>query len=374
MANIGFDAKRAFLNFSGLGNYSRSLIEGLSYFHPYNKYYLYTPPFDPSNKRLTFVDKENIQIVKPSGINKILPSSFWRSNSINSNLKKDKIDLFHGLSGELPASKITCPQIVTMHDVIFLRYPHFYKTIDRKIYEQKFRAACKRADKIIAISKQTADDLINFLDAPANKIEIIYQGCDKIFYNSPSQEQKDAVKNKYNLPDNYILNVGTIEERKNLVGVIKALHKLPEHVHLVALGRTSSYINEVNAAINELKLQNRVRIISNASFADFPAIYSQAIALTYVSFFEGFGIPVLEGLTVGVPVITSNLSSMPEAGGDAAFYVNPNIPEEISEQVNMILSSPTVRSTAIEQGITFAENFKEQKVIENIYKLYKEYI
>lgn len=370
MANIGIDAKRAFRNFSGLGNYSRALIRGLSQLYPYNQYILYTPDYEGDEKWLDFSKGENIKIVQPGGIYKALPHAIWRSAGIASDIKANNTDLFHGLSGELPVINSKIPKVVTMHDVIFLRYPQYYKSIDRHIYETKFRHACKAADKIIAISKQTADDIINLIDADPAKIEIVYQGCDKIFHTPPTIEQMQYVKEKYNLPDKFILNVGTIETRKNLVSVVKALAELPADVKLIALGRATPYIEEVNNTIKNLGLQNRVLLIHNANFSDFPAIYKQAISITYVSVFEGFGIPVLEGLTIGTPVITSDISSMPEAGGDAAMYVNPQNPQEIASHINMLLSSPTIVESIIKKGKMHAEKFREEEVVKNVYEIY----
>ncbi len=370
MTNIGIDAKRAFRNFSGLGNYSRSLIHGLSRIYPYNSYFLYTPGYKGEGGWLDFSKGENIQIVKPHGIYKTLPSAIWRSRGIVSSIKKNKIDIFHGLSGELPVKEFPARKVVTMHDVIFLRYPQYYKPADRYIYEKKFRHACKTADKIIAISRQTADDIINMLGADPAKIEIVYQGCDKAFCSVPSPEQILHVKKKYNLPDKFILNVGTIEPRKNLVNVVKAMAQVPVDVQLIALGRSTPYTEEVKQTIASLGLGERVRLIYNASFADFPAIYKQAVAITYVSVFEGFGIPVLEGLTVGTPVITSGISSMPEAGGDAALYADPHNPREIASHINMLLSSPTIVNQIIAKGKMQSEKFKEEKVVKNIYEIY----
>lgn len=370
MANIGFDAKRAFRNFSGLGNYSRSLIHGISRLYPYHRYFLYTPQYKGAGQWLHFSKGENISIVKPQGIYKLLPSPVWRSSGIRSDLKKDGIELFHGLSGELPATPSHIRKVVTMHDVIFLRYPEFYKSTDRYLYEKKFRQACRTADKIIAISRQTADDLISFLGADPSRIEIIYQGCDNLFHIPPTPEQLLQVKEKYRLPDKFILNVGTIETRKNLANVVKALAEVPEEVQLIALGRATPYVEEVKATIAALGLGHRVRLIHNATFADFPSLYKQAVAITYVSVFEGFGIPVLEGITVGTPVITSNISSMPEAGGDAALYVNPENPHEIAANVNMLLSSPTIVGQILEKGKIHAAKFREENVIEHVYDIY----
>ena len=370
--NIGIDAKRAFKNFSGLGNYSRSLIEGVSKFYPKNNYYLYTPEYNNEGEWLNFSKADNTHIIKPTGIYKSLPSSFWRSYGIANNVKRDNIDLFHGLSGELPVNKLSVPTVVTLHDVICVRYPQFFKPLDRKIYTKKFTQACKDADKIIAISKQTADDIIHYLNADPSKIEIVLQGCDKAFHTQPTTEEIAAAKVKYNLPDKFIINVGTIETRKNLVTVIKALKEIPKEVQLIALGRATPYMNEVNAAIKEMGVEERVRVIHNATFRDFPAIYKQALALTYVSVFEGFGIPVLEGITVGTPVITSNISSMPEAGGDSALYVDPNNQHQIAAHINTLINNPAAAAEIIEKGYKYAAKFSEQKVTDNIYNVYNQ--
>lgn len=371
MANIGIDAKRAFKNFSGLGNYSRALISGLSRFYPYNRYFLYTPPWEGDGKWRQFSKGENITIVEPKGIYHALPHAIWRSSGIVKDIKRNQIDLFHGLSAELPVQNFSAPKVVTMHDIIFMRYPQFYNSFDRYMYEKKARQACKEADKIIAISKQTADDIIHYLNADARKIEIVYQGCDKIFYTDPTEEKLKEIKEKYDLPERYILNVGTIEERKNLVNVVKAMSMIPDDIHLIALGRSTPYTQQVQSAAREFGVENRVRLIHNANFLDFPYLYKQAIAVTYVSVFEGFGIPVLEALTIGTPVITSNLSSMPEAGGDAALYVDPLNYNEIAGKINLLLSSPTITENVIARGKLHARSFREEAVIKNIHDIYK---
>ena len=282
MANIGYDAKRAFKNFSGLGNYSRSLIYGMSHIYPYNEYFLFTPAYRDKGKQFDFARRENAHIVTPRGIYSKLPSSIWRSYGMKNDVAKHKIDIFHGLSGELPSLDKGIKKVVTMHDVIFMRYPEYYKPLDRVIYTAKFKKACKDADRIIAISKQTADDIIKYLDADPAKIEIIYQGCDKIFHAQISKEEQEKIKAKYNLPNKFILNVGTIEERKNLVSVVKALKDIPKDIKLVVLGRETNYIEQVKKAIREEEVADRVMFINNGNFLDFPAIYKQALAVTYV--------------------------------------------------------------------------------------------
>src|SRR5581483_8496685 len=171
---IGYDAKRAFLNRTGLGNYSRWLIQSLALYHPQNHYYLYTPKLKPGN---------NIDF--PSVVRTILPksklfTSWWRSSGIVQDLLRDKIDLYHGLSHELPAGigKTGIKSVVTVHDLIFMRFPQYFSWINRVIYGAKLKYACQAADKIIAISDRTKQDIIELIGISPDKIEVVYQGCD----------------------------------------------------------------------------------------------------------------------------------------------------------------------------------------------------
>ncbi len=368
MYKIGFDAKRAFKNFTGLGNYSRTIITSLSSFYSSNKYLLYTPKYK-KHPLLSFADKPNIKIVSPHGLSALFDTT-WRTAGIMKDLKKENVNLYHGLSGEIPEGKKVCPMVVTVHDAIFMRYSNLYSFTDRFFFEKKHMSACKRADKIIAVSRHTADDIIKYFNADPNKIEVIYQSCDIQFSKVISEYEMNEVKKKYNLPDRFILSVGRVETRKNLNTLIKTLPLLPKDVKIVSLGRFSSYFKEVSATINALGLSDRVLMISNADFVDFPAIYKLSAMLVYASLYEGFGIPVLEALTTGTPVVTSNISSMPEVGGDAALYVNPENVGDIADKINMFLSSPTLCEEMTGKGLEISTKFKEEKVVSEVYDLY----
>src|SRR5690606_15730212 len=197
---IGFDAKRAFLNTTGLGNYSRSLIMALSQFFPDNAYFLYTPK--TKFPRLTghFQAQKNIQIRQPAAVP--LFRSMWRTKCITGGLKTDELDIYHGLSHELPLGiqKTGIKSVVTIHDLILFGYPEYYKLADRKIYEAKFRYACKHADAIIAVSEQTKRDLQTFLQVPGEKIEVIYQSCNPAFSEPWEEEALYEIQSRYQLP------------------------------------------------------------------------------------------------------------------------------------------------------------------------------
>ena len=364
--NIGFDAKRAFHNFSGLGNYSRLLIQSLSDLYKDNQYSLFTPEYKPHSLH-NFVNNDNCKIIKPNGINLLLPSSFWRTFSMVNDIHKQNIDIFHGLSGELPFSNLKMPKVVTIHDLIFMRYPEFYTNFDRKMYEKKFRHACKVADKIITVSKQTADDCIRFFEADAKKIEIGYQSCDPMFWRFIKDEN---ITKKYDLPKKFILNIGTMEARKNLLNLVKTLPFIDDEVSLVAIGGRTSYTTQVETSIKENNLSRRVKLMHHVSFQDFPSIYAAASAFVYPSVFEGFGIPVLEALAVGTPVATSNLSSMPEVGGDAALYFNPYNVEDMAEKIKLLLTNNKVVATLNENRTKQLEKFSIENIAKTVNEIY----
>src|SRR5690554_1867127 len=181
MMKIGFDAKRAFLNSSGLGNYSRNTLNALRTYFPDNRYVLFTPEV---NRKL-FPESRHFSVVAPQNQVFRKLSAIWRSFFLVSLARRHRIHLFHGLSNELPQviGKSEVPSVVTIHDVVFMRYPEFYKPVDRKIYFKKVKHACKAATRIIAISQQTKQDLVTFFNVSPERIEILYQPIDPIFFN-----------------------------------------------------------------------------------------------------------------------------------------------------------------------------------------------
>ncbi len=367
---IGFDAKRAFYNRSGLGNYSRDTIFGLMKYFPDNEYILYTPH---KKNPVDFNYGDNTKVIKPQGLSRLY-QSYWRSVTLGTNISKEKLDIYHGLSNELPANIIYAGtrKVVTIHDLIFMRYPELYKAVDREIYQQKFFEACLAADKIIAISKQTKDDIISFFHIPKEKIEIIYQGCNPIFQEKKSEEELKQVLEKYHLPQSFLLNVGTLEKRKNGLLILKALQISNIDIPIVFVGKSTAYIKEFQSFIKEYNIpENRVIFLHNVPTDDLPALYQAASIFIYPSLFEGFGIPILEAISSGTPVITNKYGCFIEAGGDAAKYINPNHPEEIGVAISEILNHQDLKIEMQEKGYKHAENFSQQKIAQNLMSLYQ---
>lgn len=369
--NIGFDAKRALYNRSGLGNYSRNTISLLQKYYPEHNYTLYSP--NSSNELFQF-DKKNFTVRTKADNFKHTPSAYWRSFSLSKVLRQDNIQIFHGLSNELPftISKSKTKSVVTIHDLIFLRYPELYKSIDRKIYNYKFRKSCENATKIIAISNQTKADIVDYFKIPEEKVKVVYQTCNSVFYTKKSENELSSVREKYKLPENYILYVGTIEERKNLLNIVKAVYNSHIDIPIVAVGRKTKYYNEIEKFVNKNNFAAKIKTLSGVENNELPAIYQMAEMLVYPSTFEGFGLPIIEALYSGIPVITSKGSCFPEAGGAGALYIDPKNIEEIGESIISILSNNSLKQSLVEQGNLHVRNFDEKVVTENLMKVYEE--
>ena len=368
---IGFDAKRAFANNTGLGNYSRYIIKNLSVFFPDCRFRLYAPKEVDQPVMKQIRKSENVSFFFPSGLNARF-SSLWRTTGISAGLSRDGVQLFHGLSNELPVGlrKRGIRSVVTIHDLIFLRYPQFYHAIDRAVYTRKFRHACREADRIVAVSECTKREIINFFNTAPDKISVIYQGCDQSFSKETPLEEKQQVCRKYGLPDTFILTVGTIESRKNLLLTVKALSHLDDSIHIVAVGRQTRYAAEVKKYAVQHGLANRLHYLSGITFSDLPAIYQSAAVFVYPSFFEGFGIPVIEALHSGTPVIAATGSCLEEAGGPYSLYVDPDNEEQLADNIQKVLSDKNLQTTMITEGKKYVARFDDQLLARQMMELY----
>jgi glycosyltransferase involved in cell wall biosynthesis len=367
--SIGFDAKRAFYNYSGLGNYSRNFLAALARICPENFYYLFTPK---TKDRFIMENEGQYNLIEPDKAIYKLVNPLWRRKYMIDDIKRQKLELFHGLSQELPLGieKTGAKSIVTVHDLIFMRFPEFYKWVDSKIYHSKLIHACRVSDRIVAISNQTKNDLVRFLNISPDKISVIYQGCNSYFWNTYSKEFFQEVRNKYNLPDRYLLYVGTIEERKNLLGIVKAIQIANINIPLVVIGRkVDLYFKNVLNYITTNKLKNII-FTEHITNLDLPVIYQNAECFIYPSFFEGFGLPLLEALVSGTPVITSKEGCFVEAAGPGSIYVDPDNSEMIGEAIFKVVNSKELRDKMISVGEQYANNFRDDVIVNTYMKLY----
>ena len=369
MIRIGYDAKRLFNNFTGLGNYSRTLLQQLARYYPEHAYFLYTPNAKPHAETRHFMRSPHFTVQRADSRWK----SWWRSFGIKRDLRHHQIRLYHGLSHEIPFGirQTGIKSVVTIHDLIFKRYPAQYSSIDRLIYDIKFRYACQYADKVIAISKSTKDDIIRYYGITPEKITVIYQTCQDRFKKSLSKRELETVRRKYGLPKAYLLSVGSIIPRKNLLNTIKALQLLPESLRLplIVVGNGQQYKRKILRYISDEGLQALVRLVE-VSFKDLPALYQSATLFVYPSFYEGFGIPVLEALYSRVPVLTSNTSSLPEAAGPGAMLVDPAQPESIANGIRELLTHEVKYEKAIAAGLEHLLLFDSERLARQMMELY----
>lgn len=383
--NIGFDAKRAAQNRTGLGNYSRFVIRILSEKFAGNQYHLYTP----KPHRMPYL--QEIPTLKhlflhfpPQGIWSRI-RSLWRVWGITKDIQKDGIQIFHGLSNELPLNIGTpeqrkmkaggkgCKYIVTLHDLIFIHTPQYYHWIDRQIYNFKFRRACRCADRVIAVSEYTKQEIMHYYHTPESKIDVVYQGCDPVFSQEIEEGKLQEVKARYQLPDKFVLYVGSIEERKNLMLVAKAMAELNRRaaIHVVAVGRRTAYVDQIQDFLKAQGIDHLFHFYHQVPYADLPSFYKWASTFAYPSRIEGFGIPLLEAISSGVPAIGCTGSCLEEAGGPNSIYVNPDDAKGMADAILRTCTDEPLRQHMISEGKKYALNFSDEKLSHDLMKVYE---
>ncbi|MFP8892729.1 glycosyltransferase family 1 protein [Chryseobacterium cucumeris] len=360
---IAFDAKRFFHNTSGLGNYSRDLVRILSEYEPENEYLLLNK--NKSERGKDILERPNVHFIETS------KGNFSRQLKMGKDAQKQDSDIFHGLSGELPLKWDSKPikKVVTIHDLIFVRYPQYYSFFDRKIHFWKFKKAVDTADKIIAISEQTKRDIIQYLKVSETKIEVIYQGCHHAFKEQQSPELMKAVKEKFKLPERFVLNVGTIEDRKNLLNVVKAINGT--EIPLVVVGRKTGYYQKIERFLKRNKMEKQVLFLEGVSMDELACLYKLADIFVYPSFFEGFGIPVIEALFSKTVVVTSNTSCLPEAGGKDSVYINPDNDLDIRAKLKFLWENESERKRREEKGFEFVQKFNDEPIAKELINFYQ---
>jgi glycosyltransferase involved in cell wall biosynthesis len=367
--NIGFDAKRATSNVTGLGNHSRFVISNLIKYYPENVYRLFADKLPQKEYTDKILMDRNLYSLKRTR------KPFWRTFGIVNDIKKEHIALYHGLSNELPfkINSTKVKSIVTVHDLIFLIYPDLYPVIDRIIYNIKAKYACRVADKIIAVSECTKRDIIKYYNVDPAKIEVVYQGCSSIFKEAADDIKKIEVKEKYHLPDKYLLSLGSIEKRKNILLIVKALKYIPE-IHFIAIGKKRKYADKVLEYAEKNGLSDRVHLLSDIPLADLPAILQLSQIFIYPSRYEGFGIPIIEAINSGVPVLGATGSCLEEAGGPYTVYVDPEDEKELAVQVNRILVDDSLRKTMVEKGLEYVKRFSDEECTSALMEVYKKLV
>ena len=358
---IGFDAKRIVRNGTGLGSYGRTLVNDLASYPLELR--LYAPDQGRDLLRQQIRLRENVSFCYPAPSSMPFSKALWRSRGIVGDLKRDGIQVFHGLSGELPIGiqESGVKSVVTIHDLIFLRHPEFYHWIDTKIYAWKFRQTLREADQIIAISECTKRDILEYSEVDERKISVIYQSCAPKFTVSLGAAPRER----------YILSVGSIEARKNILLAVKALPYLPDDVKLVIVGRHTPYTDEVSTYAEKEHLSHRIKIMHGVSDEELPKLYAEAEAFVYPSRYEGFGIPIIEAISCGLPVVACTGSCLEEAGGPDSLYVAPDDAEAMAHAIRQVLRGAEGREARIERSQQYIKRFAGNDVAGQVVELYR---
>ncbi|MEZ4900720.1 MAG: glycosyltransferase family 1 protein [Spirosomataceae bacterium] len=364
---IGFDAKRAFNNRTGLGNYSRFVLNALLKYAPEYDYLAYTPKI-----KAGFFEEFLPKNVRNAPYQNALQQAWWRSIGMVKDLQKDRIEVFHGLSNELPSGlkKAGIKSVVTIHDLIFLRYPELYPAIDRFFYRQKFKKACEIADVIVAVSEQTKRDIIEFYDIAPHKIQVVYQDCHEVFHQA--QPPSSQILKIEGISKPYILSVGTIEARKNQLQLVKAFceAQLPD-AQLILVGAKTPYQQKIEAYIAQHHLEGSIKILNKIAFLDLPVLYQAAHIFVYPSLFEGFGIPIVEALHSGIPVIAATGSCLEEAGGSGAVYFDPHHTDELAQKLQLLWNDESLGQQLVKQGQEHIKQFSAENIAQKLINLYQ---
>jgi len=350
----------------GIGRYIFETTRQMVLDHPEDEFYFFFDrKYDPS---FIFADNVTPIIVYPQSRHPIL-WYIWFEIAIPYYLKKYKIDAFY--SGDTYLSmKTKVPTLLVCHDVAYKHYPDHIKKIHLDYYENNFAKFHKRADHIVAVSEFTKQDIIRIYNLEEEKITVGHNATPTGFL-AKSEEEKTRIKNELTQGNPYFIYVGSLHPRKNVINLIRAFdHFKKTHKtnhKLVLVGRMAWKNEGLQEISNTTEYRDDIIFTGHVSNENLPLYLASADALTYVSVFEGFGIPILEGMSCGVPVITSNVSSMPEVAGDAALLIDPHDPLSISEGMWNIVSNNSLRNDLISKGYERVKIFSWKKTADHIY-------
>jgi glycosyltransferase involved in cell wall biosynthesis len=363
---IGFDARCLDEeNISGVGEYAFEILKNILKIDPGNKITVFSNSFKGvGNKRLAKLQKfPGADIRNFFFPNKILNFLFWYFRWPKIDSLVGGVDAFFAPNINFISTGKACPLIATFHDLSFERYPHFFAQKSR-IWHKYFVCPKKIAlesQKVIAVSNSTKNDLVQIYGIPSEKIDVIHHGISLNFKPIENNDPKlELIRKKYRLPDKFILYLGNIEPRKNVLSAIKAFERLiASETQLV--GYKLVLAGNISPFFRNLLKSSKILICGYIERKDRPYFYNLATLSVYPSFFEGFGLPILESMASGTPVIASHNSSLPEIAGSAAVLVDPNRPIEISEAMRSLLLDNKLYDNLRKRGLEQANKFSWEK-------------
>lgn len=366
---------------TGIGNFTFNFCKYLLKVERENEYILFSNSYGHFQSLREAIDEIGVRQfrnVSPhiSRVPRTILELMWKYIHIPSveYLVHEKIDVFH-IMGIINPPLRTAKLVATIYDLIPIKFPDFFDEKTRRHFNCYFNNVIPKADVVIAISNSTKEDILEYFDIPGNKVEVVAPGFDSELYKQIQEKNMiDKIKAKYGIDRKYILFVGTLEPRKNLERLIKTYSILPDYLKkdylLVICGTKGWFFEGIFRAVKELKLEEKVIFTGYVPDEDIPLLMNGAEVFVYPPLYEGFGLPPLEAMACGTPVISSKVSSLPEVVGDAGILINPNDVEELSNAIQRVLSSNELRAQLSEKGLKQASRFSWERTTSKIVEIY----
>lgn len=373
MAHIAIDYTPAYEQGGGIGRYVRELVAALAFEDQQTNYRLFVAG---ANKHSLPTPIAPNFTWCPTRLTPTWLARVWHRAGVPYPVESftGDVDLYHATDFVLPPTRKHTRTLLTVHDLSFIRVSESASPSLKAYLDKVVPRSAQRADHILADSVATKTDLIELYKTPADKITVLLSGVDSRFQRQP-ENIITAIREKYSLDTTpYIFSIGTVQPRKNYVRLINALKQLHADgfpLHLVIAGGKGWLDDPIYASIEQSDLQSFVHFIGFAADEDLPALYSGAVCFAFPSLYEGFGLPVLEAMACGTPVLTSDVSSLPEVAGDAAILIDPYDTEAIAQGLKSLLDDTQSRETYIRKGYERAGLFTWQRSAQQLLKIYQ---
>jgi len=364
---IAIDARK--LRDYGIGTYVRNLLRHLARIDRSTEYVLFTQPADVELG--TELGDNFRTVVERAGA-----YSLREQLTIPMDLRRERIDLFHAPHYVLPPLT-PCKSVVTIHDCIHLRFPQYLPNSFAYAYARSsLWVATHRASRVLTVSEASKRDILRYFRVPEGKIDVIYNAIDERLGEPLSNEEIGRVRERYQLNDPFVLYAGNIKPHKNLERLIEAFHMLRrngfEQVKLLIIGDEISQYATLRRAVHRHKLHKHVRFFGFVPDKTLAALYRLASVFVFPSLYEGFGLPPLEAMASGTPVITSNVSSLPEVVGDAALLIDPYESAEIANAIRRVLTEPVLAADMRQRGLARVKDFSWERSVARVRQIYEE--
>ncbi len=362
---IGIDARK--LHDFGIGTYIRNLLRQLARLDTRTEYVLLCRADDVDTLRAT---GPNFRPVAIRAGNYTVAEQ-W---ALPLALKREGVTLFHAPHYVLPPL-VACRSVVTIHDCIHLMFPQYLPNRLAPYYARTFIGlAAKRADRVLTVSESSKRDILRFVDIPPERIDVIYNAYDERFSRAPRDEDVERVRERYQLHGEFVMYAGNVKPHKNVERLIDAFHLVRhrglDHLKLIVIGDELTKYTALRRAVHRHNLHKYVRFLGYMPEDTLAVMYRLAAVFVFPSLYEGFGLPPLEAMASGTPVVTSNVSSMPEVAGDAALLVNPLDTEAIADGIERVLSDRTLNADLRRRGLARARQFSWEASVKRVHEIY----